>query len=649
MSTSQLDTKDCKVEVRKYVLVSQPSRWHQKGQRVVVQSPMLNIPKDVSFVPVKRFNGEEQNLVCFLPRTDIERDSNDAYQRLHVSRTPSSIEAHGTAICDGDPSDDFLYIQNDRFWIHVNSSTDGYNDKVPVINLRTYQSGAIPVDHVCWFPKIHSTSWCSETHSRREQLWTTGGPTRKLKLSGSKNYALWSFVVCQFTDGTNPVAKSVKIPTKDTQSSEARYLSLSESSLLFDARRRRMVEKLHGNCPPHPPAFLPPTPPASPELDMSRKVGKGKDIRPKTVASVPVDEVISIWARIGDMVTRRAFQSNHYVLRTSLVHPRRCQSAEGSMERGRSASIALPTDKHDNDSGCSFNSTTSGSRDVSPDSQADAEYLRKVTEGRRVHYGILLKEFKEQPRMFRTYANLGGRPAGLPFSAADPLIASDPTRIRADWEAKRQGHNPNPDNLCQNNDLHCSYTTKYTCKHYHPDPAKCYLGKQPLLELYNYSAANRRGWMAWTEGNRAATQYRHVEHEHCITRLYPYPAGAGDCMLAGIPPRNHVCCLWAPVDLDGLAQNFIRAYNKLKDANAQRHRVTIFDQSNLVRTETRIVDIGIADDQLGLGSIEDTFGKELNHLQMENRILDNSKDALSVERFLKDLVSVLIREDDIKT
>lgn len=165
---------DCKVDGRKYVLISQPSRWQKKRERIVVQSPLLNIPKDVSLVPVRRFNGEQQNVVCYLPRTDFEKDSSDAYRRTHVSNSPSSIEAHGIAICDSSPSEDFLYSRNDRIWIYVDSRTEEYKDTVPVINLRTHQNGVIPIEHVCWFPKIKSTSMCSVTKSSREQLWTPG-------------------------------------------------------------------------------------------------------------------------------------------------------------------------------------------------------------------------------------------------------------------------------------------------------------------------------------------------------------------------------------------------------------------------------------------------------------------------------------------
>jgi hypothetical protein len=55
MNVVQPVTLHCKVKVRKYVLVSDPTRWKRKGERIVVQSPMLDIPKSVSHVPVKRY------------------------------------------------------------------------------------------------------------------------------------------------------------------------------------------------------------------------------------------------------------------------------------------------------------------------------------------------------------------------------------------------------------------------------------------------------------------------------------------------------------------------------------------------------------------------------------------------------------------
>lgn len=148
-----MDMLDCKVQVRKYVLISKPSRWHQKGERVVVQSPMLNISKTVLEVPVRRYNGLEQNSVCFLPRQDIEKDTSSIYDKAKVSTAPSWVDAHGAALFDSSPYDDFSYLRGHQFWICLGPNT-GCGDTVPVINLRTCEKGNIRVDQVCWFPKI---------------------------------------------------------------------------------------------------------------------------------------------------------------------------------------------------------------------------------------------------------------------------------------------------------------------------------------------------------------------------------------------------------------------------------------------------------------------------------------------------------------
>ncbi|KAL2076020.1 hypothetical protein VTL71DRAFT_963 [Oculimacula yallundae] len=630
MNTSQLSSNDCKVKVRKYVLVSKPSRLQQKRGRVVVQSPLLNITKDVLFVPVRVLHGKEYNLVCYLPRADIERDSSDAYRRQHASNTPSFIEAHGSAICDSDPSDNFVYSQNDRFWIYVDSKTNEYIDKIPVINLRTFQSGAVPIDHVCWFPRIQSTTWCPVAEARCEQLWTPGGPIREQKLIGSNNYTLWSFVICQFTNGAGTIARTVRIPAKDDESQESHYLSRPESASYFLDRRQHMMIKLHSNSLSQQLEISLPTPPASPELIIIKDTKKGKAKVPLPAAPIqaPPSEVNSVWMRIKDLADCRGSRNSQYVLKNSSIHPRTHQSVESSMYRGHSSSMSVPPSDYDSHSDSYSDSMGSYSRDVSPPrvEGVDEDKLRKYMDGQQVNTGIILKELLK----FRPNEDHGERSDGLAFSAADPSIAKDPTRIFANWDANKPSHNPNLDNLCQNGDPHCPYTTKATCKHYHPDPSKCQLNKQARLELHDPEPANlSREWRAWAQANRSITQDRQVDHEHCIARLRPYPAGAGDCMLAGNPLKTHVCCLWDPKDLDGLPQNFTRAYTKSKVADAERHRLTIFDQSALVKTESRLVDFGLVDDSLSWGGKtllreldEGILGEDLGYLKMDTEMVD---------------------------
>jgi hypothetical protein len=144
MNSIQGDTLDCKVKVRKYVLVSQPSRWRKKSDRVVVQSPMLQISKPILEVPVRRFNGEEQNSVCFIPKQDIERDTSSIYEK-EQSQQSDSRGLMLTVL----PCLTVLFIVNlhtveeTDFGSALRANTNSYGDIVPVINLRTFEKGDI--------------------------------------------------------------------------------------------------------------------------------------------------------------------------------------------------------------------------------------------------------------------------------------------------------------------------------------------------------------------------------------------------------------------------------------------------------------------------------------------------------------------------
>lgn len=154
---------DCRIEVRQWVLISSPSRWGQKGQRVTAYSPMFPIPNDVSHVPVKRCSKDEEDSVCFLPKTDIEKDSSKIYRKMRINPKPLFVDAHGVAIVDG-LEDGFKFSRGDKFWIYIGSNTKHYNmaGMVPVINLTsgTFEEGSISAEHVC-VRTIDSLTSCS--------------------------------------------------------------------------------------------------------------------------------------------------------------------------------------------------------------------------------------------------------------------------------------------------------------------------------------------------------------------------------------------------------------------------------------------------------------------------------------------------------
>ncbi|KAG9230862.1 hypothetical protein BJ875DRAFT_356175, partial [Amylocarpus encephaloides] len=131
----------CLVKVRLYKLVPTLSRWGARGEKVVVQSPVLTISDTMSRIPVKRYSHEEdQNSVCFLPNQDIEGVADGSLPVVSEAST-SWVHAHGVALSDSLSSDVLQYKRGDTFWISIGSCTKGYESSVPVINLRTLQEG----------------------------------------------------------------------------------------------------------------------------------------------------------------------------------------------------------------------------------------------------------------------------------------------------------------------------------------------------------------------------------------------------------------------------------------------------------------------------------------------------------------------------
>ncbi|KAG9244824.1 hypothetical protein BJ878DRAFT_396388, partial [Calycina marina] len=118
-------------------LFSKPTRWDERS-RVVVSSPMLDIRSTDVNIPVRRFSGEKSNVVTFLPKQDIEKDSSSAYKAHCVSTTPTEVDVHAVALLVSGDDDDLVYEKHDKFWIMAAEDTSQYVRKVQVINLRTY-------------------------------------------------------------------------------------------------------------------------------------------------------------------------------------------------------------------------------------------------------------------------------------------------------------------------------------------------------------------------------------------------------------------------------------------------------------------------------------------------------------------------------
>ena len=71
------------------------------------------------------------------------------------------------------------------------------------------------------------------------------------------------------------------------------------------------------------------------------------------------------------------------------------------------------------------------------------------------------------------------------------------------------------------------------------------------------------------------------EHEHCVSRLGPYPDSAGECHLLNTQLeefRDHRCCEWDEKDLATITVRGRRAYEMRKTEEARRMGGGVFDR-----------------------------------------------------------------------
>ncbi|KAF4632495.1 hypothetical protein G7Y89_g5625 [Cudoniella acicularis] len=327
-------------KTRQYVLVPKPSRWSQKSERVVVHSPMLQIPETALYVPVKRYVcGQEDNAVCFLPREDIEDESSDIYENVQASRQASWSEAHGVALMDSSPDDELQYQRGDCFWVCIGSNTNGFDTKVPVINLRTFEGGTIALDHVCWIPRIRGP---------HNELWTLAGEIRARKLAGPKNYTYYSWVICQKTGIYQLTTKTEQIPTEEAPIRDRRYLSLPESRDLYERRYQHASALIKGRQ--ESTGVLPPTPPLTPKFSdrQAQRIESENQISHIGTLPVPKEGGLDMWRRIFEMTrdSSGSFKLSYKLLNSSNIHPQRTPNrfANSKYRRSSSGSVATLTD-----------------------------------------------------------------------------------------------------------------------------------------------------------------------------------------------------------------------------------------------------------------------------------------------------------------
>ncbi|PQE15050.1 C6 zinc finger domain protein [Rutstroemia sp. NJR-2017a BVV2] len=204
----------------------------------IVQSPMLDITNASTVsVPVRCFNGKEENIVCYLPKRDFEKDSSIAYEKAFVSTVPRRVNAHGTAICDSE--NDFQYKRGNHFWIISSGNPKEGEGEVQVVNLENYKTGTIPISHACWFPKMRGPG---------NEFWTFGGGAMEIRQAGPKNVKRMSWTICQDFDGKRTTTKLVSIPPKAVETADHHWLTLSESQGFFSRILKRKTEADNALC-----------------------------------------------------------------------------------------------------------------------------------------------------------------------------------------------------------------------------------------------------------------------------------------------------------------------------------------------------------------------------------------------------------------
>jgi hypothetical protein len=554
MSASEVDTRipDCKAQVRKYVLVSQPSRWSQRGDRVVVQSPVLKIDT-VSVVPVKRFKGgggEEDNSVCFLPRKDIEKDSSSVYENSRVKKTSSFVGAHGAALCDSAPDDEFQYKYGAPFWIMIGANTSKYQTTVPVINLHTFEYGTIAIDHVCWYPKFRGPN---------KEIWTLGGEKRILKHDRPKKFSTWSWAICQNLDGSATTTKNVEIPGKGVRMADRVELSNTERRALYEEMWHC---RIHGPPTREPTPIV--TPPSSPDRGdvMFMKFTDGKES--VSTQNVKSSSDTKWWVGILEMVQNKKYLSGP--LSDSTIHPR------GPLQTSHSCILQVTrTDLGLDDPGSSLQEQTSiSARFPSP---------QQISTRGRVSHSPELPELDGHDLMgSRILVDFARAEEVLVdddddevsedcvnnaqyISITDPNIMNGTTSIY-DLHQKtkanpwhREKERTHIASLCDLQRPDCPYSSLVLYKHYHSPVSKCQLPPSPNGRL----------------------------HEHCISRRCALPGRVDSCILSTMPSRNHSCCYWHEKDRVGWPIPQMEVADDRKLLEIKANDVKIIDRSALVK------------------------------------------------------------------
>jgi hypothetical protein len=143
-------------------------------------------------------------------------------------------------------------------------------------------------------------------------------------------------------------------------------------------------------------------------------------------------------------------------------------------------------------------------------------------------------------------------------------IAQNPTIIHDNWLSSPPNSNPRLIARCNLKDPQCKYTSLSTTPHFHVPPENCHHSKPILPPIFPLPD----------------TCERKLDHEHCVSRLCPLPAGAGQCLLANLPSKHHECCYWDEAHLEGIPIYQKEIFKDYKVKEGRKNRIKIWDRSS---------------------------------------------------------------------
>ncbi|KAK6603465.1 hypothetical protein H4I96_06233 [Botrytis cinerea] len=276
-----------------------------------------------------------------MPVQDIEKDGSIAYKNLGIAMEATQMDAHGMAWIQSDS--EFDYQPGDRFWLFITAKGDDYENNVPVINLRTMETGSVPISH--------------------------------LKLHGRNNFTLWIWGICQYLDGQPATTRYIQVPEKNVDTDEQQWLKSSNAESLFSHIYKSMTKDCQQiispvlsplratNCSILPKGLH--TPPISPCMGHPRPLNEDTNFTPRLAST----ELNSAWKNIMNLASKGTPRP----IRSSLIHPQRILSSPDRRKFRR-------TDVNDSRSGLGHFDSTARSSNRSPSLTMENSNFRVPTD-----------------------------------------------------------------------------------------------------------------------------------------------------------------------------------------------------------------------------------------------------------------------------